>query len=111
MPKVNLTDRFLKAAKPAPIGMRLIHWDAAQPSFGVRITDKGQKTFVVVRRVAGKNQLVFKSLGTYPETPLADARRRAPEVLRTLAMGKTPKQVDEEAVAERKRAEEERRVN
>src|SRR5262249_51165583 len=42
---------------------------------------------------------------------LADARRRAPEVLRTLADGKTPKQAKAEAAAERKRAEEERRAN
>jgi integrase len=111
MSKVNLTDRFLKAAKPAPVGMRLIHWDAAQPALGLRVTDRGKKSFVVVRRVAGSNKLHYSTLGSYPELSLAEARRGAPEVLRTLAAGKTPIQARAEAAAERRRAEEERRTN
>src|SRR5215468_2485165 len=104
MPKVNLTDRYVKAARPAPVGTRLIHWDAAQPALGLRVTDRGTKSFVIVRRVAGSNKLNYSTLGTYPDLSLADARRRAPEVLRTLADGKTPKQAKAEAAAERKRA-------
>jgi len=63
MPKVNLTDRFVKAAKPAPVGMRLIHWDAAQPALGLRVTDRGRKSFVVVRRVGGSSKLHYSTLG------------------------------------------------
>ena len=28
------TDRLLKSLKPAPTGQRIVHWDAAKPSFG-----------------------------------------------------------------------------
>ena len=35
------TDRYLKSLKPAPAGKRITHWDAAKPSFGCRITDRG----------------------------------------------------------------------
>jgi hypothetical protein len=80
MPKATLTDRFLRAAKPAPAGKRVIHWDAAQPSFGCRVTDKGIKTFLVVRRVAGSDKLIFHTLGRYPEMSLAEARSAAPDV-------------------------------
>jgi integrase len=105
MPKLTLTDRYIKSAKPAPVGGRIIHWDAAQPALGVRVTDKGKKSFVVVRRLADSDKLHYSTLGAYPELSLADARRRAPEVLRTLAQGQTPKQLEEE----RKRVEEERK--
>jgi len=111
MPKVNLTDRFVKAAKPAPVGMRLIHWDAAQPALGLRVTDRGRKSFVVVRRVGGSSKLHYSTLGVYPEMSLAEARQRAPEVLRILAQGKTPQQFKKEEEAQRRRAEEERRAN
>ena len=35
------TDRYLKSLRPAPLGKRIVHWDAAKPSFGCRITDRG----------------------------------------------------------------------
>jgi hypothetical protein len=37
--KEVLTDRRLLALKQAPAGKRVMIWDAAVPSFGVRITD------------------------------------------------------------------------
>ena len=48
MPKRTLTDRFLKSLKPAGAGKRYIEWDALVPSLGVRVTDKGKITFVLV---------------------------------------------------------------
>jgi hypothetical protein len=39
--KVVLTDRALKALKPAPVGKRYIVWDALQPHLGVRVTETG----------------------------------------------------------------------
>jgi hypothetical protein len=46
--KVVLTDRYLKSLKWAPAGKRVMVWDAVQPHLGVRVTDRGQSTFVVV---------------------------------------------------------------
>jgi hypothetical protein len=111
MPKVVLTDRGVKTLKRAPTGKRTMHWDAALSNFAVRVTDKGRKTFLVVRRLAGSNRLIFHRLGEYDETradhlTLSEARVKARRVLGILETGKTPKQVDEEAQAEQKLAEE-----
>jgi len=50
--KVVFTDRFLKAMKPAPVGKRVMVWDAIQQHLGLRVTDRGQCSFVVVKRRA-----------------------------------------------------------
>jgi integrase len=111
--KVNLTDRYIRSVPPAPPGKREVHWDAAQPLFGLRVTDRGSKSFIVVRRLSGSDKPSYQTLGRFPELTLAEARAKAPEVLRTLATGRTPRQVEEEArqVEEeaRRRAEEERK--
>lgn len=104
MPKVVLTDRSLKALKPAPSGKNVIVWDAAVPGFGVRVSDKGTRTFVVVKRPAGSANVLFHKLGRYPELSLAQARQQAPAILGILAQGKTPEQAErerEQAAAER----------
>ena len=43
--KKVLTDRALQALKPADEGRRYIVWDAMTPHLGVRVTDKGAKSF------------------------------------------------------------------
>jgi hypothetical protein len=45
--RVVLTDRYLKSLKPAPTGKRTVCWDAAKPSFGIRVTDRGVGSFFV----------------------------------------------------------------
>ena len=44
--KVLLTDRAVRALKPAPPGKRNMIWDTAVPSFGIRVTDKGSASFI-----------------------------------------------------------------
>ena len=55
MPKVIekkvLTDRALRAIKPAAPGKRKLIWDGVVPSFAARVTDKGQISFIVMRRL------------------------------------------------------------
>jgi integrase len=102
--RMLLTDKGLKALRPAPAKKRVIVWDALQPHFGVRITDKGHKSFVVVKRVRGTKAPSFHVLGHYPHLKLAEAREKARAVLGELAEG-----IDRNAL-ERKRLEEERRV-
>jgi integrase len=102
--RVLLTDKALKAMRPTPAKKRLIVWDAVQPHFGVRITDKGHKSFVVVKRVRGTKSPSFYVLGHYPDLKLAEAREKARAVLGELAEG-----IDRKAL-ERKRQEEERRI-
>lgn len=102
--KVALTDRSLKALKPAPDGKRLTVWDARMPGFAVRVTDKGATSFFAVRRRAGEQAPSWVRLGRYPELTLADARGKAREALSALMDGKHPA-----VIAEERRREEARR--
>ncbi len=99
--KVALTDRSLKALKPAPAGKRLTVWDARMPGMAVRITDKGAVSFFAVRRRAGATSPSWVKLGTYPPLTLAEARDNARDALGALLDGKHPR-----TIAEEKRREE-----
>jgi integrase len=105
--KVVLTDRGLKALKPAPSGKRYIVWDAMQPHLGVRVTDKGAKSFVVVKRRLAAAHPDTHVLGQYPARSLRAAREEAPGIIALLAKGKSPAQAkaDAEREAARRRAD------
>lgn len=99
----NLTTLSIKALKPAPAGKRYMVWDALLPSFGVRVTDKGAKTFIVMKRLYGK--LVRWPVGTFPALSLEKARELARDYLEDIAKGVDPK----EKLNSRHKAEERRR--
>jgi integrase len=86
------TDRYLKSLKAAPTGKRVVHWDAARPSFGVRVTDRGVISFFVIRRMPGKPQPVRVVLGRYPDINLAQARKLAAAALSELVAGVHPRE-------------------
>jgi integrase len=88
--KQLLTDRTLRALKPAPEGKRVVIWDAALPSFGVRVTDTGRASFFVMRRAQGEPKPVRVVLGPYPALSLSDARERARQALSELSAGINP---------------------
>ncbi len=96
------TDRELKALKPAPAGelgspkRRYIVWDATQPHLGIRVTETGARSFVVVRRLPGARNPVTYVLGSYPALTLKAAREAAPGVLATIVGGKHPREVEAE---------------
>jgi len=90
------TDRYLKSLKPAAAGKRIVHWDAAKPSFGCRITDRGVVSFFVMRRMHGKPQPIRVVLGRYPDISLAAARKLATAALGDLVSGIHPKEVARE---------------
>jgi hypothetical protein len=50
MPRVKLTKSVIDAL-PTP-SKETVHWDAGCPGFGVKITPKGRKIFVVLYRTA-----------------------------------------------------------
>jgi len=106
--KLMLTDRLLRSLGPAELGKRRVIWDAAHVSFGVRVTDKGVRTFFVMRRLKGEAYPIRVALGRFPELSLAKARRLATVVLGDLASGKHPKErerEEQERKAERERVE------
>jgi len=51
MPRIRLTKSAVDAL-PAPRS-DLVYWDVACPGFGVKVTPKGRKVFVVLYRTAG----------------------------------------------------------
>jgi len=105
--KVVLTDRGLKTLKPAPAGKRYIVWDAMQPHLGVRVTESGAVSFVVVKRSPGAAHPDTHVLGRYPTMTLKAARNAAPGILGMLAEGKSPSQARAEEAREvaRRRAD------
>lgn len=89
-PKKPLTDRAIHSLKPSPAGKRRIVWDAIVPGLGVRITDRGVKSFVLVTRYPGSASPAPRSLGTYGAISLEAARVKAREWLALIASGIDP---------------------
>ncbi|HEY5129860.1 MAG TPA: hypothetical protein VIJ35_21675, partial [Bradyrhizobium sp.] len=52
-PKKALNDRGLKALKPAPKGETYDVADSIVPGFGVRVSETGRKTFILIARYPG----------------------------------------------------------
>jgi integrase len=90
--KKPLTDRAIKSLKPTPTGKRRIVWDAVVPGFGVRLTDRGVKTFVLIVRYPGSVNPTPRSLGVYGAITLEAARTKARQWLELIASGIDPAQ-------------------
>jgi len=90
--KKPLTDRAIKALQPTSEGKRRIVWDAIVPGLGIRITDRGVKTFVLVTRYPGSTSPAPRSLGVYGVIALEAARTKAREWLALIASGIDPEQ-------------------
>src|SRR6516164_6072509 len=103
-PRKILTDRAIKAAKPAKAGERNQIADGIVPGLFLRVTDKGVKSFVLVKRYPGSINPTRRALGTYGAITLDDARTKARDWLALLQQGIDP--AEQEA---RQRAEEQRK--
>ena len=84
---MKLTDLAVANVKP-PASGRIEIWDAMLPGFGLRISEKGSKSWVVLYhvrgRATGKRRL---TLGRYPIISLAKARERARHVFEAASEG------------------------
>lgn len=90
--KTRLTDAAIKRARPPANGQHEV-WDSAIPGFGVRITSKGARSFVLLYRHHG--HLRRWTLGRYPSLTLAKARKMASDALTILEAGRDPQTVQE----------------
>ena len=72
MPRKNLTDRFVAAARATE---RATFFDTKTRGLVLRVTPNGAKTWTFVYRSGGKPQ--WLTLGIYPAVTLADARNLA----------------------------------
>src|SRR5262249_1780271 len=107
MPKKNLTDRGLKALerKPAAKGKTRDVMDSAVPGFGVRISETGRRTFILLTRFPGSKHPTRRALGEYGELTLEQARTKARKWLELLRRGVDPRDDEERQrlVEQRKR--------
>jgi integrase len=78
-----LTELMLKAAKPPEHGTAML-WDGALKHFGVRVSQGGAKSFVILTG-SGRRQ----TIGRFPTLSLSVARTRAKELLAEYTLGKT----------------------
>jgi hypothetical protein len=92
MPRINLTDRFIKTRKAAAPGRRDEYLDGLVPGLALRITDKGAKSFVLIARypLNPKNP-TRRALGTYGALSLDEARVRARDWLAMIHRGVDPR--------------------
>src|SRR5262245_45472028 len=98
----NLNDRTVKALKAAPKGTTQDYWDKGFAGFGVRVSDKGRKTFVLAARYPGGNgSPTRRKLGVYGPVTLADARDKARAWIKQIEKG-----IDPQAEEDRRRLEE-----
>lgn len=83
MPLPPLTDISIRSLKPPAKGQRLYR-DKTTRGFGVRVSQGGSKTFVVVH---GANRQ-FTTIGRYPTLSLKDARTEARRLLAEKTLGR-----------------------
>jgi integrase len=109
-----LTDRTINSLKPAKAGQRYDVRDGVVPGLGVRVTDRGQKTFVLTTRYPGSENPTRRALGDVGALKLADARDKAREWLKLIKTGVDPKAIEEaqrQAEAEKRLASERAKQN
>jgi integrase len=106
MTKRALTDRSLRALKPAPEGKLYDVWDAVVPGLGCRVSDSGRRTFVLVTRYPGSRNPTRRALGEYGELTLEKARAKARDWLELIRAGSDPRDQEERQrlTEQRKRA-------
>lgn len=96
MPRENLTDKRLNALKPAPLGKRYDIMDGIVPGMGIRVTDKGQKTFIFLARFPESPNPTRRAIGEYGAITLEKAREAAREWHDLIRKGIDPKVKAEE---------------
>lgn len=84
---VKLTRKTIPALKPPQDGYALF-WDAELPNFGVRVTAAGARSYVVQRRVAGKEHRM--TIARCDVLTPEQARTQARVILGDIARGKDP---------------------
>ncbi len=79
MPRIKLTKSAIDAL-PTP-SSDVVYWDAASPGFGLKVTPKGRKVFIVLYRTGGGGSKLRKyTIGPYGRVTLHQARVAAQKV-------------------------------
>src|SRR5919106_4524284 len=87
MPKVKLTKSAVDAL-PTP-AKDTVYWDSGCPGFGVKVTPKGRKVFIVLYRAAGARLRKY-TIGPYGRVTLHQARAAALKIFAACTEGRDP---------------------
>src|SRR6476661_6657448 len=89
MPRAKLTKSVI-VSLPTPHS-DTVYWDAALPGFGVKVTPKGRKVFIVLYRTGGAGAKLRKyTIGPYGQVTLHLARTAAQKVFAARVDGRDP---------------------
>ncbi len=86
MPTVDLTPRLARQSKPK--AKDTILFDGTLPGFGLRIHPSGRKVWIVQTRIKGRSRRIV--IARHGEMKLAEARRRARDMLARIRAGDNP---------------------
>ena len=89
MPRLKLTKSTIDAL-PTPES-DVVYWDIGAPGFGVKITPKGRKVFLVLYRTGGATSKLRKyTIGPYGRVTLHQARVTAQKIFAARLDGRDP---------------------
>ena len=86
MPTVDLTPRLARESRPG--GKDTILFDKTLPGFGLRVHPSGRKVWIVQVRIEGRSRRIV--IARHGEMELAEARRRARDMLGRIRAGQNP---------------------
>lgn len=90
MARKQLTDRGVGSLKAAKRGERYDLMDSIVPGFGVRVTDKGKRTYILVSRFPGSANPTRRAIAEVGAISLEKARGRARDWLEMVRKGIDP---------------------
>lgn len=85
--KTKINKGAVDGAETPATGQAFI-WDTEIKGYGLRVTSGGTKTFIVQKRIGGKDRRV--TLGRYPEITAEQARKLAMTHIGEIASGNNP---------------------
>ena len=89
MPRLKLTKSAIDALPPP--AKDTVYWDSGCPGFGVKITPKGRKVFVVLYRAGGARSRLRKyTIGPHGRVTLHQARAAALKIFAARTEGRDP---------------------
>ncbi|HEY5305930.1 MAG TPA: integrase arm-type DNA-binding domain-containing protein [Pseudolabrys sp.] len=94
-PKKTISDRGLKALKSAPKSTTYDQMDSVVPGFGVRVSETGRKTFILIARFPGSPHPTRRALGIYGALTLEKAREKARDWHALIRKGVDPREDEE----------------
>lgn len=89
MPRVKLTKSAIDALPTTT--KDVVYWDSGNPGFGVKVTPKGRKVFIVLYRAGGAGSRLRKyTIGPYGRVTLHQARASALRIFAVRTEGRDP---------------------